>query len=198
MDYNPASQGPIPAFDTTPTILAQYANSPTIQALLNDFVAWLDPAADLNLFFSYVWNLQTAQGFGLDIWGRILGVNRIFPVIPLAYFGYKESTSAYTFGEGTFWTGAVVTNNYALSDTSYRQVLFAKALSNITNGSIQGINLLLMNLFAGRGNAYVVDNANMTMQYYFNFAWSPVDATIVMNSGVLPSPNGVSLSYFHL
>jgi hypothetical protein len=55
-----------------------------------------------------------------------------------------------------------------------------------------------MNLFAGRGNAYVIDNANMTMTYHFAFAFDPVDQTIVMNSGVLPVPNGVSVNIVHL
>jgi hypothetical protein len=71
----------IAPFDIAPTVISQYANSPTIQALLNDFSAWLDPAADLNALYDYVWNIDSAQGFGLDIWGRIVGLDgRVFPI----------------------------------------------------------------------------------------------------------------------
>ena len=50
----------------------------------------------------------------------------------------------------------------------------------------------MMNLFPHRGNCYVVDGLNMTMQYFFAFPLSPVELAIVSQSGVLPKPVGVS------
>lgn len=185
-------------FDLTPTKLSQYANSPTLMALVDDFGEWIDPTTFFDDFFDFIWNIDTAQGFGLDIWGRIVGVNRVFPIADVAYFGFEESTTSLGFGQGVFWSGSPITTNFALSDDAYRRLILAKAMSNIIDGSMPAINQLLRNMFPGRGNAYVVDNADMTMKYKFEFALTPVDLTIVVNSGVLPHPAGVAVFVEHL
>lgn len=184
-------------FDYTPTLLSQYANSPTILALIDSFADCIDPTTDIDNFYDYVWNVDTAQGFGLDTWGRIVGVSRVFPVADVAYFGFEEAGDALGFNQGVFWSGNALTTNFALSDDAFRRLILAKAESNICDGSIPSINQLLRNMFPGRGNAYVVDNLNMTMTYRFDFALSPVDLTIVQNSGVLPAPTGVAVFIEH-
>lgn len=181
-----------PIFDYREVILKQYANSPTLFALMDDISQWLDGALTFDQFFDYVWNIDTAQGFGLDIWGRILGVGRVYPIVTQDYFGFDEAQPTATpFNQGIFWTGAAATSNYALSDTAYRRLLLAKAMANILDGGTASINQLLMFMFEGRGNAYVVDDNDMSMVYKFDFAFTPVDLTLVQNSGVLPTPAGV-------
>ncbi len=70
------------------TILSQYANSPTITQMLANIQQYLDPTGNIDDFYDDVWNIQTAQGYGLDVWGRIVGVNRILQVSNTAYFGF--------------------------------------------------------------------------------------------------------------
>ena len=53
--------------------------------------------------------------------------------------------------------------NYRLSNEGFRVLIMAKALFNIIYACNPAINQLLLNLFPGRGNAYVVDNRNMSM-----------------------------------
>jgi hypothetical protein len=178
-------------FDITPTVMSQFANSPTILALLESFAQCIDPTTDVDNLYDTVINVLTAVGFGLDIWGRIVGVGRVFPVADATYFGY-EGSDFVGWDLGIWWHGVLDTANFALSDVSYRQLILAKALANITNGSIPGINAVLTSLFAGRGQAYVQDHLNLTMTYKFEFALTPVDHTIVVNSGVLPKPIGVT------
>ena len=185
-------------FDYTPTLLSQYANSPTLLALIQSFAESVDPTTDIDNFYDYVWNIDSAVGFGLDIWGRIVGVSRVYPITDATYFGFEESTTAVGFGQGVFWSGGLLTSNFALSDDAYRRLILAKALTNICDGSIPSINQLLRNMFPNRGNAYVVDNQDMTLTYRFDFSLSPVDLTIVQNSGVLPQPNGVTINIRHL
>ena len=74
------SEAVIPAFDIDQTLISQYANSPTLTQLVQDFGQWFDPTANLTAFYDTVWNLDTAAGFGQDIWGRILGVSRLVPI----------------------------------------------------------------------------------------------------------------------
>lgn len=180
-------------FDWSQTILSQYGNSPTILGLIESFSECLDPTYDIDNFYDVVFNILTAVGFGLDIWGRILGVGRVFPIDNTTYLGWEGSNNV-GWNQGIWWDGVANTTNFSLSDDSYRRLLLAKAMSNITDGSIPSINAILQALFPGRGNAYVVDHADMTMTYTFGFALTPVDRTIVVNSGVLPNPTGVAVN----
>ncbi len=180
-------------FDYAPTVISQYANSPTILALIEDFAECIDPTTDIDNFFDTVFNVLIAVGFGLDIWGRIVGVGRVYPIDTAIYLGFQGS-SGVGFNQGIWYSGPSNTSNFALSDASYRPLILAKAMSNITDGSIPSLNLILQTLFAGRGAAYVIDNEDMTMTYRFKFPLTPVDGTIVNNSGVLPNPTGVTVN----
>lgn len=179
-------------FDPTQTIISQYANSPIITALIADFAQWIDQKTDFDQFVTLVWNVSTAVGYGLDVWGRIVGVSRVLQVAASTYLGFQQQTEAQTFGHGIFFSGGVLTSNYALTDEAYRQLIYAKALLNITDCSIPSINAILLRLFGSYGNVYVQDNGDMTISYNFPSTLAPVDRSIVFQSGVLPKPVGVS------
>lgn len=187
--------GTIPAFDYWQTVISQYANAPILTQLITNFFQYIDPTINLDAFFDNIWNIDSAQGIGLDIWGRIVGVIRQVNVPgTITYFGFNEAgVGSFTgFNQSQFYSGSSSTNVFNLSDSAFRTLIFAKALANISDGSIKSINQLLLNLFPGRGNCYVVDGRNMTMQYKFNFVLSAVELVILQQSGVLPKPVGVS------
>lgn len=145
------------------TIISQYGNSPTILALIQNMNANIDPRADIDGFFNFVWNIDTAQGFGLDIWGRIIGINRIILTNPVTQ----------------------------LDDDDFRSLLFLKALSNISASNSPAINQLLLNWQGAGKRAYVNDLGKMMMRYTFEYALSPVDLVIIKNSGIFLRPAGV-------
>lgn len=184
-------------FDYGPTILSQYANSPTILGLIEPLAECIDPTTDIDNFFDVVFNVLTAVGFGLDIWGRIVGVGRVFPVDAAIYFGF-DGSNRVGWNQGIWYSGPGNSTNFALSDDAYRRLILAKAMSNITDGSIRSLNMIIQTLFTGRGNAYVIDDAvtsgDLEMTYRFQFALTPLDRTIIINSGVLPNPTGVLVS----
>lgn len=216
--------GTIPSFDIWQTIISQYANSPILVQLIENIFSYLDQTQNFDAFFDYIWNVDTAQGYGLDVWGRIVGVNRVLQVPVGSWFGFDEALpGSFTFNQGSFYSGSVLTNNFILSDQAYRTLIFAKAASNITNGSIPAINRILMNLFPNRGNCYVTEGSQendwfgfeesnnaqgfnqaafysgssintMTMTYTFEFQLTAVELAIVQSSGVLPKSTGVSAS----
>lgn len=179
------------------TIISQYAASPTLNQLITNMNGYLDPRANLDSFYQYVWNVDTAVGWGLDRLGRVVGVGRVVQVAAGAFLGFQQSSDAQPFGGGIWFSGAGATSNYSLTDDAYRVLILAKALSNISNGSIPSINQILLNLFPGRGNCYVTDGGNMTMTYTFLFALSAVELAILAQSGVLPKPCGVSATVVH-
>jgi hypothetical protein len=184
------------------TIISQYGNSPTLGLLIEAANQWLNPSANINNFYDLVWNVATAQGYGLDVWGRIVGVQRYLQVSLLKYWGYDEAgtTSADPYGQSPFYSGAPISSNYALTDDAFRLLILAKAAANITDGSIPSINAILMALFPGRGNAWVADGLNMTLAYTFDFdpALTPVELAIIAQSGVLPRSTGCSTSVVQL
>ncbi|TIS09168.1 MAG: DUF2612 domain-containing protein, partial [Mesorhizobium sp.] len=203
--------GDYPPFDVWRTVISEYANAPTLTRLIGNIFEYLDQTANFDAFFDYIWDVDTAQGYGLDVWGRIVGVNRILQVTAGDWFGFQEaSPGTDPFGNGAFYSGAPLTSNFALSDEAYRLLILAKAAANITNGSIPAINQILMSLFPNRGNAYVTEGDNpgtwfgfaeslncvgfnqasfyagsliatMTMTYTFTFQLSSVELAIVQN-----------------
>jgi hypothetical protein len=174
------------------TIISQYANAPTLLQLVDNYNAYIDPAADFDNFYNLVWNVSTAQGFGLDVWGKIVNVARLLNVPGVvANFGFKEGVSYQPFGQAPLYAGPAASTVYRLSDDAYRTLIFVKALANISNCSVQSLNALLRSLFAGRGRCYVIDYGNMQMRYTFEFALLPYEYAILTQSGVVPRPAAV-------
>lgn len=178
------------------TIISQYDQAPTVNAWLRAYNDWVDPAPLVDDFYAKIWNLDTAVGYGLDVWGRIVGVGRVLQVAASKYFGFDEATniSADPFNQSPFYSGQQINNNFILSDDGFRVLIRAKALSNICDGSIPGINTVLLTLFGSRGNVYATNGRDMTMTYTFTFTPTPIEAAIVVQSGVLPLPVGVSVT----
>jgi hypothetical protein len=179
------------------TIITQYQTSPVITTMLGNLNDNLDPSADLLSFYNTIWNIATATGYGLDVWGRIIGVSRNLQVAQtFNYFGFAEATGTQPFGLGVLYTGGSIggVSTLTLTDDVYCSLLLLKARANITDCSGQQINALLTGLYARRGNCYVVDNNDMTITYVFKFILTASDYTVLAQSGVLPRPAGVSYS----
>ncbi|MDF2386586.1 DUF2612 domain-containing protein [Nostoc ellipsosporum NOK] len=187
-----ASSGLAKSFDARGTVISQYANSPILLALLSSLDDAIDPQPVVNGFYDTIWNVESANTHGLNVWGRIVGVSRTLYVSDGTYLGFSQSSDAVPFGSGIFYGGGTLTANYQLTNAAYRQVILAKAALNITDGSSSSINAILRALFPGYGNVWVRDNGDMTMTYVFAAPLSKVDYAIVTQSGVLPKPVGVS------
>lgn len=180
-------------FDVEQTIISQYGTSSTIAQLCRNMGEYIDPETDINAFYDFVWNVDTAQGFGLDIWGEIVGIGRdlTIPSDPL-YFGFSEaSPGSYPFGQQPFYAGPGQTQTYRLTDDAYRNLILVKALANISATDSRSINQLLQNLFAGRGRCYVNDLGGMQIRYTFEFQLTPYEIAIITQSGAVPRPAGV-------
>lgn len=183
------------------TIISQYSSSATIVSLIRDMDEWIDPRADIDNFYNFVWNVETAQGFGLDIWGRIVDIGRDL-LIPGSnnYFGFDEALpGSYPFGDQPFYNGTPpASETYSLQDDAYRKLILVKALANISATVPPAINQLLQNLFAGRGRCYALDLGGMAMRYTFEFLLTPYEFAIMTQSGALPRPAGVGAILIHL
>jgi hypothetical protein len=183
------------------TVASQYANSPTILALIESFNAAVDPSPDIDNFLTHIWQVETAQGFGLDIWGRIVGVSRIIPSgvggwvldTALPVFGFKGMTDgADPFNQAPFMASGSLSNPATtLTDVQFRELILLKALANISRADSPAINTLLLNWMSDRGRAYVSDLGNMEIRYMFEFALEPFEIYIITRSGIFLKPAGV-------
>jgi hypothetical protein len=185
--------GTISSFDVWATILSQYSNSPVMDALLTSFASAVDMTENFDDFYDWMWNVATAQGYGLDVWGRIVGVSRILqlPEGSPDYVGFQEAgdSNATGWNQAPWFSGGTLTSSIVLGDSDFRTLIYAKAASNICDGATPSINSILLGLFPGRGPCYVTDNQNMTISYTFSFVLTPVELQL---AGVLPTPVGVS------
>lgn len=192
--------GTIPTFDPWTTIIAQYANSPVITGMIESFNAAMDMTVPMERFLDLVWNIQTAEGYGLEVWARIVGVQRAIRIPgDVQLFGFEEPGSSWTgFDQGSFYAGEAITQNYVLQDADFRRLILAKAAGNISDGSIPSVNQILLALFPQRGDAYVADGLDMTLTYTFRFQLLPVEVAIVSQIDVLPNPAGVIIKVLQI
>ena len=192
-------------FDIDKTVISQYANSPTLVQLVENYLTYIDQNANVNAFFDMMWNINTAEGYGLDVWGRIVGVERTQEVTEPKFsyfFGFSEPVDPYItgFGQAQFYlngstSGGIIVTTYTLTDAEFRTLILAKAAANISDGSVRAMNQILISLFPGRGRCYVRDNLDMTLTYVFEFELTPAELVTVQQSGVLPRPTGISTSF---
>jgi hypothetical protein len=190
--------------DVEQTIISQYANSPSLTALIESMNDCLDPRADIDAFLANMWDVSTAVGKGLDNWGKIVGLpnGRLLELSNATQtFGFANADSPpdwAPFNQGTFYTGHNATTAFILQDPSFRVLILAKALANITSTKTPSLNQLLQNLFPERGRCYVIDGGKsntavggMTMSFVFEFAITQVEYAILTQTGVMPHPAGV-------
>lgn len=174
--------------------MRQYAASPRIKQFVSYHTEYFS-ASWVDEFYDVVWNVDTAQGFGLDIWGRIVGLEkgRVVTVHPGEYFGFKTATinqSWKPFGNGVFYDGNSGGQSYNLTDAAFRTLILTKAFTNISDLTTFNLNKMLQQIFQGRGRCYVKDMGGMEIQYVFEFPLEPWERGI-FNSDAVPSPGGV-------
>lgn len=172
------------------TILSQYANSPNLMRLVENLTEAIDPSASVEQFYDIVFNVHTAQGHGLDVWGRIVGIPRqmTFPDPEGEFFGFADGF--YPFNQRPFAAGEY--SSYDLPDTTYRELILVKALANIIAATAPNINRLLQAVFGGK-KCYFLIVGHMKGRYVFEFALSSFERHIVYNTDLLPRPCGVQI-----
>lgn len=173
------------------TIMSQYANSPRLLAIINGLWDGLDPSKFTAEFYRLVMSIPTANSYGLDVWGRIVGANRTvtFPNPDEQYFGFTDGF--YPFNVRPFSSTGESSGAWELSNDAYRELILMKALSNIAYATAPNINALMKAMF--KAPCYCIIPGHMKMQYVFEFELTPYQRHLVYNSGILPRPCGVEI-----
>lgn len=149
-------------------LLWQYDNAPKLKALVqsmqDDFNGNTKEFWDN--FYTNVFNLDTANSFGLTVWGILLGVER-----PKYIRDGQE---------------------YAYSDDMYKTYLKARSIVVSNNGSIYDLNRYFSFLFPNKP-ILVVDTLDMKIRVVFYYTPSDEEMVLINNPNFIPRPSGVAL-----
>ncbi|MEX9609328.1 DUF2612 domain-containing protein [Providencia manganoxydans] len=181
--------------DIRETLLSQYANSPRITSILESANEAIDPRKSSDEFYHLAINVLTAQGFGLDIWGRIVGINRglSIPDPDADYFGFEGTDKYLPFNQSPFYGDFGNESSYLMTDTTFREVIIMKAYANIINATAPNINAFLKASFT-RGKAYFLITGHMKARYVFEYRLSALEKNLIFNHNILPRPSGVEIT----
>ena len=174
------------------TIIRQYEESPTINAMVNSYSQTIDAKYLFDSFYTNIWNIDTANSEGLDIWGRIVGVSRYLTLQNSDYFGFDPDFKP--FDNAPFFGTSAINDQYRLSNDDFRRVIKAKALANITGTTIPGIELVLKQLFSVRGKTKVRVVGFKELDYVFKFVPTDLDNAIITAPNLLPIPAGHTIN----
>lgn len=177
------------------TIISQYSNSPVITTMIGFLNESIDPRVDCQKFYDMIFNVETAQGYGLDVWGGIVGINReIRMKAEDEFVGFAQGMTS--FNSGAWSVDESTDRKYRLDDDIYRKTIMLKAMSNIIYATAPNINKLLRWMFGKRGRAYFVKNGTMSARYVFEFYLLPLERAIIRQTDLLPRPCGVLLDFY--
>lgn len=147
-------------------------------------------------WFTDVFDIRTANRFGLSVWSIILGfaISIIPIVVPLPNTNWGFGPNRINFNNGNF----TPLSGFLLTLEDARIVLRLRYYQLTTNGNISGLNLMLEDIFSAQGLAYVTDGLDMTMVYVFDFVVPSSLQSVFSSSNILPHPAGVSVSFTSL
>ena len=187
-------------FHIDATIQSQYAASPHIMAVVQAFWDCLNPDADIQSIYDNMVNPDTAVGFGLDVWGRIVAIGREYVAIDenTKYLGFNPTPGVQnprldSFNNATFY--AVVNGKIRLTDNTYRTYIFIKAMINIGISTLAEINQMLHVMFPDT-NICCIHVDTMTLRLVVQGNITEADKTALMNLPWLPA--GVQLQLYHV
>lgn len=178
--------------DLLKAILWQYNNAPNLLSLLNFKKTWYDTnqTGFWEDWIANVFDLRTANDFGLQVWAIILGQSlygNFVPVDNSNAWGFGVERKNFTRGNFATQTGG----SRIYSTEIARLLLRLRYFKLVSSGTIPETNRMLKYLFQPYGTAYLADGLDMTQTYYFNFVIPSEMLYMLNNTDVLPRPSGV-------
>ncbi len=174
------------------SILWQYEEAPNLRGILDAKKTWyVNNQTDFwNNWIINVFDLRTANAFGLGVWSIILGQSLYsnYPVPSgIPFFGFGADNQNF----GVYNFGSLTGGNNVYSTEVARLLLRIRYFQLTSSGTVPETNRMLSYLFSDYGHAYLVDNHDMTQTYNMLFV-IPAEMLYMLNqTDVLPRPAGV-------
>ncbi len=182
--------------DIMKSLLWQYNEAERLEALVRLKQEWYDANQQefWESWYRDVFNLDTANDFGLTVWSIILGIalNTTENAQPVTWPTWGFGTYNQNFTRGNF--RRINSGTIVLSREQKRLVLKLRYFQLVTKGAVSEINAFMAYIF-GEGNVYVLDGLNMTAIYVFTFVPDSQLQFVLQRFDLLPRPAGVGLNY---
>ena len=184
-------------WDIAETVQSQYATSKRMRAVIDAFWQAINPKSDIDLLYKKLVNPRTAEGWGLDVWGRIVAIGRSFLAVDddTPYFGFDppegvKNERLNSFGNAPFYKQ--VMGKVRLADTMFRTYVFLKALINISNSSLAGLNQMVKLLFPD-ADIQILHTGTMVLRVLILSPLSESDKAALDNLPWLPAGVGLEI-----
>jgi hypothetical protein len=176
-------------------MLWQYNEAENLLSLVTQKQAWYDTNQTQfwQDWYTNVFNLDTANEFGLIVWSLILDIP-LFPDSPTDVgkniWGF--GTSWYNFENGNFSYGI---DPFSLTLEEKRLLLKLKYFKLTSRCAIPEINAFLAVLFNGLGPVYVLDTLLMKIIVIYDFQINLNLARCIRKFDLIPRGSGVGIEY---
>jgi hypothetical protein len=179
-------------------ILWEYNDAANLQSLLTQKAAWYttNQTEFWENWITNVFDLRTANDFGLSVWSIILGA-------PINMVSRPSNRTSWGFGSKR---GNFAHYNFANPNGIIRQMptemariyLQLRYFQLTSSGTVPETNRMLKYVFGGMGSCWLQDKGNMEQRYVFNFPLSRELTFLFDNFDILPRPAGVGTTYIDL
>jgi len=181
--------------DLLRALLWQYNDAERLEGLLRQKQTWYDTnqTGYWEDWVRDVFDLRTANDFGLAVWAIILN-------IPLAIASQGDAVDKPIWGFGVYREPFTHGNFAAIASSSLtteqkRLVLRLRYYQLTTDGAVPEINRFFKYLFEPLGQAYVVDGYAMNARYVFGFPLTSELELVLTQYDLLPRPAGVRVDF---
>ncbi|MCC8381100.1 DUF2612 domain-containing protein [Xenorhabdus sp. PB30.3] len=183
--------------DLLRAILWQYENAPKLNTLAYRKAAYFEQSnvAFWRNWYRDVFNIDTANDFGLAVWARILDVSLGIDVAPS-----DKTKIGVGFGKKRNFKGNFRRNSdYTLQlTTGQKRLIIRMRYFNLTQSpTVVNINTFLERFFwRDDSKVFVLDPLDMTYIYYvFNFNPDEQLRVLLENFDLMPRPSGVGVKF---
>ena len=184
-------------WDIAETVQSQYATSKRMRAVIDAFWQAINPKSDIDLLYRKLVNPRTAEGWVLDIWGRIVAIGRSYLAVEddTPYFGFDppegvKNERLNSFGNAPFYKQ--VMGKVRLADTMFRTYVFLKALINISNSSLASLNQAVKLLFPD-ADIQILHTGTMVLRVLVLSPLSESDKAALDNLSWIPAGVGLEM-----
>lgn len=188
----------------TRLLIKQYYEKPKARATVELFFGEYQQIADVIRDFVNWLDVDETSGIWLDVIGNIVQLPRRVPnVLTKNYFGFSDNVNAKTFDDlynqsvssATFYdANSNVYGDYELDDALYRKLLKVKiAKNNVASFMCSDERISIQDVIeqAFSGEAYVVDNQDMSLALFVSPSVSRDDLRLIIELDLLPQPIAV-------
>lgn len=174
-------------------VLWDYDKAEKLLGLINNKQAAMDRnQLDFwNNWYIDVFNIDTANEFGVSVWAIILDVPLLInvPIVNPEKVGWGFGSFRKNFNNGNF---NVKGGGAQLLTIEQRRIAIKMRYQYLTTrATVPEINRILVNAFGDLGVVYVEDNLDMTTNFKFGFTIPAWIDFLFVELGVFPTPASV-------